>query len=124
MTALAQRALSARNTAPVVKTFTTEERRQIVTAAFKTFGAKTLPSLVEVERTNPKMLDRQTTDRTILSVAVAALNAAGDKTEKTVGAIRGKLDISQDKLDLAFCHCVNGAEISGDRAAARMANLG
>ncbi len=109
---------------PAKKVFTTAERRQIVTEAFKKFGQKTLPSLVEVERTHPEMLDRQTTDRTILSVAVAALNAAGDKTEKTVGDVRGKLEMDQDAVDLAFCHCFNGAEMSGDRAVARMANLG
>ena len=125
MTAAKRAALaSAASAVALPKTFTTAERRQIVTDGFRAFGKKSLPSLTNVERTQPDILDRMTTNRTILSVAVNALNAAGDKTEPTVGAMRGKLEMSTDDMDVAFCNCVNGADMTGDKAAARMAQLG
>lgn len=119
---IAQRATESSKIA-LPKTYTTAERRQAAIAAFEAFGERRLPSLREVERTNISILDIETTERTILSVIVEAFRHAGDNTKATVGAVRGKLGMSQDDVNEAFCYCVNGAEMSGNQAAARLKAL-
>lgn len=119
----AQRAHAASGTVALPRTWTTAECREIVTKAFRKFGRRKLPSLIGVELVEPDILDRSTTDRTILSVAVVALNAAGIPTQNNVGDVRSKLGMDQEDVDDAFCFCVNGEHMSGRAAALRMGEL-
>jgi len=120
-----RQALAATGTLPKIKTFTTAERRQRAIEALWGYGKKQLPSLTEVERTHPDILDRLATENTILAPIVTAFAAVGDPVDpKTVGGIRAKLGLSQDDVDRAFCYCHNGAMMTGEQAAAQLMNVG
>ena len=114
---------TARSQEPSRPTLSVDDRRALVVAALRAKGKQRFKTMRSIELMTLPNLRTLPTAGTVLQVAVDALNVAGVTTGSTAGSVMDVLNLNQEQLDHGVCHCVNGAEMTGNRAAENFAKF-
>lgn len=97
-----------------------------VAQVVRVLGPKTFKSLVDVEFARLKVAKKVKIGGTVLELVATAAEVSGiavgdpkvPMRDRTVGDVmRSKLGLSRDDINDLACRCVNGDEMSADRAA-------